>query len=72
VSLSCVYNDHDGYPSIGFDAYTVQQLADLIAPALITPEDGFALPYDEDYGRALAMDAARAIFRRNDPQPDRP
>ncbi|MGW4825020.1 hypothetical protein ACWEP4_40460 [Streptomyces sp. NPDC004227] len=34
VSLSRVYTDHDGYPSIGFDEYTVQQLADLIEPGL--------------------------------------
>lgn len=70
VGLSCVYIDTDDQPSIGFDTYTVQQLADLITPALITPEDGFALPYDEDYGRALALDAAKAIFHRNDPAPD--
>jgi hypothetical protein len=72
LSISRVYADTDGHPAIGFDTYTAQELADLIAPALITPEEGFALPYDEDYGRALALEAARAIFRRNDPQPDQP
>ena len=34
VSISKVVTDTDGYPSIGFDQYTAQQLADLIEPGL--------------------------------------
>lgn len=34
VSMSVVYQDTDGYPSIGFDTYTVAQLAELIERAL--------------------------------------
>src|SRR5690606_12610428 len=34
VSLSKIFRDGDGYPSIGYDSYTVQELADLIEPAL--------------------------------------
>lgn len=66
VSISHTYVADDGYPATGFDTYTAQQLADLIAPALLTPEEGFALPYDEDYGRALALSAAQAVIGRND------
>ena len=34
VSMSKIYTATDGYPSIGYDNYTVQELADLIEPAL--------------------------------------
>lgn len=66
VSMSKVYTDVDGERSIGFDTYTVQQLADLIEPAINEGEDGFAKPYDDNYGRWLAEKAARAIVHRND------
>lgn len=66
VSLSRVYTEADGHPSIGFDAYTVAELADLVTPALLNPEEGFAPPYSESYARALAIVVARAIVHRND------
>lgn len=67
VSMSVVYTDpEDGHPSIGFDTYTVAELADLIAPALLMPEEGFPPPYSESYARALAIVAAKAIVHRND------
>lgn len=69
VSMSVVYQDTDGYPSIGFDTYTVEQLADLIEPAINESEGGWANPYDSDYGRWRAAKAAKAIIHRNDPAP---
>jgi hypothetical protein len=61
VSMSKVYTDFDGRPSIGFDAYTVPQLADLIEPALrrsgIRVSGGRYLD--------LATAAAWAIVHRN-------
>lgn len=67
VSMSKIYKDpEDGYPSIGFDSYTVASLADLVAPALLMPEEGFAPPYSESYARALAIVVAKAIVHRND------
>ncbi|KAB1979250.1 hypothetical protein [Streptomyces triticiradicis] len=52
VSLSRVYTDVDGLQSIGFDSYTVPELARLIEPALGDP--------------LKAAAAARAIVHRND------
>jgi hypothetical protein len=74
VSMSMIYTDAgDGYPSIGFDSYTVAGLAELIAPVINEGEDGFAKPYDDEYGRWLAHKAAHAIVHRNDkPEPDSP
>ena len=66
VSMSVVYDDSDGHKSIGFDTYTVAGLADLIEPVINEGEDGFAKPYDDDYGRWLAEKAAKAIVHRND------
>ena len=68
VSMSVVYTDHDGYPSIGFDSYTVQQLADLIEPALRT---AVVRVGHETEDRAHAI--AHAIVHRNDkPEPTKP
>ncbi|MCX4232075.1 hypothetical protein [Streptomyces ortus] len=58
VNMSVVYTAADGHPSIGFDTYTVPELARLIEPAA-----GDAL-------RAAAV--ARAIVHRNDEQPPAP
>lgn len=55
VSLSCVYTDTDGHPSIGFDTYTVPELARLIEPVLGNP--------------LKATAAARRIVHRHDEQP---
>jgi len=53
VSMSKIYTDpDDGYPSIGFDTYTVPELARLIEPSLGDP--------------LKAAAAARAIVHRND------
>lgn len=69
VSMSVVYDDTDGHKSIGFDTYTVDQLADLIEPVINEGEEGWANPYDRDYGRWLAEKAAKAIVHRNDTAP---
>ncbi|MEV5048223.1 hypothetical protein AB0N20_27400 [Streptomyces griseoincarnatus] len=53
VSLSRVYTDTDGYPSIGFDTFTVPELARLIEGAVGDPL------------RAAAAD--RAIVHRHEP-----
>jgi hypothetical protein len=53
VSLSRVYKAADGFPAIGFDTYTLPELARLIEGAVGDPL------------RAAA--AARAIVHRNDP-----
>jgi hypothetical protein len=78
VSMSKVYTDTDGYPSIGFDQYTVQQLADLIEPALrrvtvrLGPNALGMLERGEIVGLSggeyadLAREAAHAIVHRND------
>jgi hypothetical protein len=55
VSLSCVYTDTDGHPSIGFDTYTVPELARLIEPVLGDP--------------LKAAAAARRIVHRHDGLP---
>ncbi|MFJ3141672.1 hypothetical protein ACIPJM_04375 [Streptomyces halstedii] len=58
VSMSKIYTDSDGHPSIGFDRYTAQQLADLIEPAL--RKASLAGGYDR-----LALAAAYQIIHRN-------
>ncbi|MFJ1560594.1 NUDIX domain-containing protein [Streptomyces mirabilis] len=67
--MSVVYKDTDGYPSIGFDTYTVEQLADLIADAFVSPEPGTMLPLDRAAANGFALHAAKAIVHRNDPKP---
>lgn len=62
VSISVVYQDTDGYPSIGFDTYTVDQLAELIEPAL---RDSI-IPVHADCLGDLARTAAEAIIHRHD------
>lgn len=78
VSMSRVFTDTDGYPSIGFDSFTVQQLADLIEPALrrvairLGPNAVAMLERGEDVGLSggeyadLAREAAHAIVHRHD------
>lgn len=79
VSLSKIFQDTDGYPSIGYDNYTVQGLADLIEPALrnvqvrLGPNALAMLQRGETIGLSggeyadLAREAAYAIVHRNDP-----
>jgi hypothetical protein len=63
VSMSKAFIGTDGHPSIGFDQYTVQQLADeLIEPALRLV--GLRLP-DGEFS-ILARAASYAIVHRND------
>ena len=78
VSMSKIFKDTDGYPSICFDNYTVQQLADLIEPALrrvavrLGPNALAMLQRGETVGLSggeyadLAREAAHAIVHRND------
>ncbi len=78
VSISAVYDDTDGHKSIGFDSYTVAQLADLIEPALhqvaiqLGPNALALLQPGETVGLSggeyadLARQAAHAIVHRND------
>jgi hypothetical protein len=78
VSMSVISQDTDGHPSIGFDEYTVQQLADLIEPALravavrLGPNALAALGRGETVGLSggeyadLARQAAHTIIHRND------
>ncbi|WP_037616376.1 hypothetical protein [Streptomyces aureus] len=78
VSMSVVYQDTDGQPSIGFDEYTVRQLADLIEPALravairLGPNALAMLQRGEPVGLSggeyadLARQAAHAIVHRNE------
>ncbi|MBC2903180.1 hypothetical protein [Streptomyces cupreus] len=79
VSLSRVYKATDGLPAIGFDTYTVPQLAELIEPALRTikihlgPNARVLLERGETVGlsvgeyASLALAAADAVVHRNDP-----
>jgi hypothetical protein len=60
VSMAVVYQDTDGYPSIGSDTYTVPELATLI-------ENAFCAAYEGGHYN-LALIAAEAIIHRNDPQ----
>jgi hypothetical protein len=78
VSMNKIYIAEDGYPSIGYDQYTVQQLADLIEPALHRIQIRFGpnaltlLQRGETVGLSggeyadLAREAAYAIVHRND------
>jgi len=80
VSLSKIFRDGDGYPSIGYDSYTVQELADLIEPALrkvqirLGPNALAMLQRGETVGLSggeyadLSYEAAYAIVHRNDRQ----
>lgn len=61
VSMSAVYTDADGYPSLGFDSYTVDQLAELLDPVL-----GFEAVRARRGSVDLAHLAAHAIVHRND------
>lgn len=82
VSMSKVYTAGDGYPSIGYDSYTVDQLTDLIEPALkgltvrLGPNSSAAVQRGEPFRLsggemwAVARQAAHAIVHRNNP--DRP
>ncbi|MFJ4847579.1 hypothetical protein [Streptomyces sp. NPDC088733] len=77
VSMSHVFVDYDGHNSIGFDSYTLQQLADLIELALRTvpvrlgPNALAMLQRGETVGLSggeyadLARAAADAILNRN-------
>ena len=78
VSMSVVFDDTDGHKSIGFDTYTVQQLAELLEPALrrvtvrLGPNSLAMLERGEPVGLSggeyadLAREAAHAIVHRND------
>lgn len=78
VSMSHVFTDIDGQKSIGFDSFTVEQLADLIEPALrrvtvrLGPNAIAMLQRGETVGLSggeyadLAREAAHAIVHRND------
>jgi hypothetical protein len=82
VNMSKVFTDTDGYPSIGYDSYTVDQLTDLIEPALkgitvhLGPNSSAAARRGEPFRLsggemwAIARQAAHAIVHRNNP--DRP
>lgn len=61
VSMSVVYRDHDGQNSIGFDVYTVDQLAELLDPVL-----GTAAMRSRSGSVDLPHLAAHAIVHRND------
>ena len=66
VSMSRVYTDPaDGYPSIGYDTYTVAQLGELITAGLRTSD----LPVNGDDLVDVGLVAARAIVHRNDDPP---
>ncbi|MGV9278099.1 hypothetical protein [Streptomyces griseosporeus] len=81
VSMSRVYTDHDGQPSIGFDVYTVPQLAELIEPALrsinirIGPNALALLERGEEVRlsvgeyASMALAAADTIVHRNEAAP---
>ncbi|MFE6412635.1 hypothetical protein ACFVOR_37510 [Streptomyces sp. NPDC057837] len=81
VSMSRVFTATDGHPAIGFDVFTVQQLADLIEPALrhvavrLGPNALAMLQRGESVGLSggeyadLAREAAHAIVHRNDGRP---
>lgn len=62
VSLSKALIAEDGHPALGYDTYTVLELADLIEPALRAT--GCAT------SPTLAYVAAHAIVHRNDKDPD--
>lgn len=62
VSMSRIFTDGDGRPSIGFDVFTVQQLADLIEPAFRASD----IEVSADHFADLAREAAHAIVHRGD------
>jgi hypothetical protein len=62
VSMSVVYQDTDGHPSIGFDTFTVPELAELITAALRAS----TLPVNGDDLVDIGTVAAHAIVHRND------
>lgn len=78
VSMSVVFRDTDGQNSIGYDRYTIGELADLIEPALdgitmrlgpnslaaVRRGESFRLSGGERW--AIARQAASAVVRRND------
>lgn len=78
VSMSKIFVADDGYPAIGYDSYTVQELADLIEPALrqvqinLGPNALTMLQRGETVGLSggeyadLAREAAHAIVYRHD------
>ena len=78
VSMSVVYRDTDGQNSIGYDSYTVDQLAELIEPALarvnlrLGPNASAAVARGEAIrlsgGEIWSMgrEVAHAIIHRND------
>lgn len=80
VSMSVVFDDTDGRKSIGFDSYTVPQLAELIEPALHTVkirlgpnalgllERGEEVRLTAGEYASMALAAADAIVHRNDPK----
>lgn len=85
VSMSVVYDAADGHKAIGFDKYTVPQLAELIEPALRTIkirlgpnarsmlERGDEVRLTAGEYASLALAAADAIVHRNDkPEPEQP
>lgn len=64
VSMSKIYTDpEDGYPSIGYDSYTVPQLGELITAGLRASD----LPVNGDDLVDIGLVAARAIVHRNEP-----
>jgi hypothetical protein len=77
VTMSRVFTDTDGHKSIGFDSFTVQQLADLIEPAMrrvtvrLGPNALAMLQRGESVDLSggeyadLAREAAHAIVHRN-------
>ncbi|MDX3637792.1 hypothetical protein PV728_47990 [Streptomyces europaeiscabiei] len=65
VRLSRVYTDTDGFPSIGFDSYTVAQLGELITAGLRASD----LPVNGDDLVDVGLVAAHAIFNRNTAAP---
>jgi hypothetical protein len=77
-----VYRDTDSPNSIGFDAYTIQQLADLIEPALrrvtvrLGPNALAMLQRGESVGLSggeyadMAREAACEIVHRNEGAPN--
>ena len=78
VTMGKTYVAEDGYPAIGYDQYTVQELADLIEPALrnvtvgLRPDTLVMLQRGQTVGLSLseyadlAREAAHAIVHRND------
>lgn len=62
VSMSVIFTDTDGYPSIGFDSYTAQQLGELITAGLRASD----LPVNGDDLVDIGLVAARTIIHRND------